>query len=343
MGAAISQNGRFGPGFRFPGGGGCIQSTIGLFSAQGLERIPKVITYSAGSSGTTSVTLQFAEHDDGSDTRNGYIKITLAPSEGQYTTIGDSGEAAYYEVDVSAPLSGGPPHRNCGGHGRSRQNASTGDWSCSCDRGWAAGTGCSMCAAGWAGTNCTRCADHFTGTNCATCTGHYTGAGCDVCSSGWATSSGCSICNETRFGPDCQTPCSCSHGTCDSGVAGTGHCTLCNSSWAGTDCDDCDDTHYGAACEKQCPDCKRYEMVCMSGKSGGTWVPGPPPPPPPPSSTPITVAISVGVMVGLALLVVVALRLTGRSIVVVATSQGAPSERDDDRLLVPAVNAATYE
>lgn len=68
------------------------------------------IAYTAGSSGSTpaSITLNFAEHDDGSDTRNGYIKITCDQSVNSpsFTTIGDSNQASFYEVDTKAKCAG---------------------------------------------------------------------------------------------------------------------------------------------------------------------------------------------------------------------------------------------
>ena len=57
----------------------------------------------------TSVTVNFAEHDDGSATRNGYIKLTCADHKGEFTTIGDSNQASFYEVDVAVPCPVAPP------------------------------------------------------------------------------------------------------------------------------------------------------------------------------------------------------------------------------------------
>jgi hypothetical protein len=56
----------------------------------------------------TSATLNFAMHDDGTDTRNGYIKITCAEAEGGFSTVGDSVQSSLYEVEVSAPCAGAP-------------------------------------------------------------------------------------------------------------------------------------------------------------------------------------------------------------------------------------------
>ena len=47
-----------------------------------------------------------SRHQDGSATRNGYIKVTCSATEGSFTTIGDSNQASFYEVDVEAPCSG---------------------------------------------------------------------------------------------------------------------------------------------------------------------------------------------------------------------------------------------
>merc|ERR1719272_472994 len=67
------------------------------------------MAYTAGSTSMpASVTLNFAEHDDGKDTRNGYIKVTCSATEGAFTTIGDSNQASFYEVDVNAPCAGAP-------------------------------------------------------------------------------------------------------------------------------------------------------------------------------------------------------------------------------------------
>ena len=49
---------------------------------------------------------RYTEHDDGSATRQGYIKIGCNPNATapySFTTIGDSNQAAFYEVDVIAP------------------------------------------------------------------------------------------------------------------------------------------------------------------------------------------------------------------------------------------------
>ena len=68
------------------------------------------LAYTTGTNSTpASVTLNFAEHDDGSDTRNGYIKVTCAAAQGPYTTLGDAVESSFYEVEVSAPCAGAAP------------------------------------------------------------------------------------------------------------------------------------------------------------------------------------------------------------------------------------------
>jgi len=80
----------------------------------------------------TSVTLNFAAHQEGGGgtVRNGYLKIACnnASSSG-FTTVGDSNEGSYYEVDTIAPCSGaaGPPGGGSGGrHGESDGGAGTG-------------------------------------------------------------------------------------------------------------------------------------------------------------------------------------------------------------------------
>ena len=37
-----------------------------------------------------------------------YIKVTCSATEGAFTTIGDSNQASFYEVDVNAPCAGAP-------------------------------------------------------------------------------------------------------------------------------------------------------------------------------------------------------------------------------------------
>jgi len=71
-----------------------------------------------------SVTLNFAEHSDtGGNTRNGYIKVTCSTAEGGFTTIGDSNQGSFYEVEVNAPCSPvGPPNPN--------PNPTPGDFRC---------------------------------------------------------------------------------------------------------------------------------------------------------------------------------------------------------------------
>ena len=72
------------------------------------------LAYTASGNSTkkwTSVTVLFAEHDDGSATRDGYIKLTCADHKGGFTTTGDSRQAAFYEVDIDVPcpVAPGPP------------------------------------------------------------------------------------------------------------------------------------------------------------------------------------------------------------------------------------------
>jgi len=84
----------------YPGSGGCYPAAD-LAGTQA--------TYTAGSDGTpSSVTLTFAEHDDGSNVRDGYVKITCGQTTSGFTTSGDTNVQAKYEVDVTAPC-GGPP------------------------------------------------------------------------------------------------------------------------------------------------------------------------------------------------------------------------------------------
>lgn len=71
------------------------------------------IAYTGNSTGTTprSITLYFAEHDDGRATRKGYIRITCdaTVTSPSFTTIGDANQPSYYEVFTNAPCSGFNP------------------------------------------------------------------------------------------------------------------------------------------------------------------------------------------------------------------------------------------
>ena len=101
----------------YPGSGGCYPAAD-LAGTQA--------TYTAGSDGTpSSVTLTFAEHDDGSNVRDGYVKITCCQTTSGFTTSGDTHVQSKYEVDVTAPCGGapgpspGPPGPPGGGGGAS--------------------------------------------------------------------------------------------------------------------------------------------------------------------------------------------------------------------------------
>ena len=47
------------------------------------------------------------EHDDGSATRNGYIKVQCSGTDQGFATKGDSNQPSFYEIDAIAPCSGG--------------------------------------------------------------------------------------------------------------------------------------------------------------------------------------------------------------------------------------------
>lgn len=67
-----------------------------------------------------SVTISFVEHDDGTATRNGYIKVSCSATDQGFTTKGDSNQPSFYEIDAVAPCSGapapGPPGPNGPSH-----------------------------------------------------------------------------------------------------------------------------------------------------------------------------------------------------------------------------------
>ena len=48
------------------------------------------------------------EHDDGSATRNGYVKVSCSTTDQGFTTKGDSSQPSFYEIDAIAPCSGAP-------------------------------------------------------------------------------------------------------------------------------------------------------------------------------------------------------------------------------------------
>lgn len=84
----------------YPGGSGCYPAA---------DLSGTLATYTSdGGSGLQSVTLNFAEHDDGSNVRAGYIKITCSATTSGFTTDGDSIISSKYEVKVDAPCGSGP-------------------------------------------------------------------------------------------------------------------------------------------------------------------------------------------------------------------------------------------
>eukprot|EP00040_Diaphanoeca_grandis_P020762 m.110400 g.110400 ORF g.110400 m.110400 type:complete len:258 (+) comp28035_c0_seq1:35-808(+) len=83
----------------------------GCYPAADLQGTQASYTPSGDGKSIDSVTLTFAEHDDGRDVRDGYIKITCGDHTSGFTTNGDTDVSSKYEVSVTAPCATPPAYR----------------------------------------------------------------------------------------------------------------------------------------------------------------------------------------------------------------------------------------
>ncbi|XP_068611107.1 stabilin-2 [Brachionichthys hirsutus] len=93
------------------------------------------------------------------------------------------------------------------------------------------------CCPGYWGPDCMECPESARGpcSNRGVCSDGLGGNGTCSCQVGFAGTS-CEDCGPGRYGPSCDSVCSCVHGLCDSGLKGSGSC-LCFSGYAGPQCD----------------------------------------------------------------------------------------------------------
>jgi len=80
----------------------------GCYPAADLQGTQASYTPSGDGKSIQSVTLTFAEHDDGTAVRDGYMKITCGNQTSGFTTNGDTDVQSKYEVQVTAPCSSAP-------------------------------------------------------------------------------------------------------------------------------------------------------------------------------------------------------------------------------------------
>nr|XP_020038120.1 stabilin-1 isoform X5 [Castor canadensis] len=123
------------------------------------------------------------------------------------------------------------------------------------------------CCPGYWGSECYECPGNAENP----CNGHGTcldgmaGNGTCVCQENFSGSA-CQECRDPqRFGPDCQSVCSCVHGVCSRGPLGNGSC-LCFAGYTGPHCDQelrvCQDLNCppNSQCSKEVPTCR-----CLPG------------------------------------------------------------------------------
>lgn len=118
-------------------------------------------------------------------------------------------------------------------------NRSLSDTSCICQPGWS-GADCGQAV-------CSRfnCSSHGTCSlpDVCTCESNFYGRDCNsactcvhgTCQDGNSGSGACS-CNKNYFGVSCEFSCTCQNGQCNDGAQGNGECRSCDSGWLGPNC-----------------------------------------------------------------------------------------------------------